>query len=211
MAILFLTPRDAPTLAIIHAAAMGAAGGGQKGEQGDRIWSVNFLEQQLRRSCVIGLAGVEDGTMVSFLLAQWVAGTGGIGMGGNGMPIELIPAKGTAMECTPTERKSATKLITEKMVTQMATARSAEMGTVGTADILTLATLPNRQRRGWGRSLLLSLLVILPSPGDIFLEVAADNQPAIELYRRQGFVDVGRRTHYYGVGQDALLLHLCRP
>lgn len=31
----------------------------------------------------------------------------------------------------------------------------------------------------------------------MFLEVAADNAPALALYRRQGFTEVGRRTGYY--------------
>ncbi|MFX8246689.1 hypothetical protein ABTL56_19205, partial [Acinetobacter baumannii] len=44
----------------------------------------------------------------------------------------------------------------------------------------------------------------------LFLEVAADNEPAIALYRSAAFVPVGRRAGYYrrpgGAAMDALVL-----
>jgi ribosomal protein S18 acetylase RimI-like enzyme len=42
----------------------------------------------------------------------------------------------------------------------------------------------------------------------LFLEVAEDNQAAINLYRRAGFRSVGRRSAYYRTGADALLFEL---
>ncbi|WP_428376298.1 GNAT family N-acetyltransferase [Lichenicoccus sp.] len=40
----------------------------------------------------------------------------------------------------------------------------------------------------------------------MLLEVADGNAPALALYRRRGFVEVGRRRGYYADGADALLL-----
>jgi ribosomal-protein-alanine N-acetyltransferase len=42
----------------------------------------------------------------------------------------------------------------------------------------------------------------------LFLEVRADNAPAIGLYERQGFEKIGRRPRYYADGVDALLFAL---
>ena len=49
----------------------------------------------------------------------------------------------------------------------------------------------------------------------MFLEVAEDNQPALALYRRAGFVANGRRQRYYRRGNggwvDALMLRANVP
>jgi ribosomal-protein-alanine N-acetyltransferase len=42
----------------------------------------------------------------------------------------------------------------------------------------------------------------------MFLEVATGNSPALELYRRIGFVEVGRRRRYYADSSDALVLRM---
>ena len=42
----------------------------------------------------------------------------------------------------------------------------------------------------------------------LFLEVRADNAPAIGLYERQGFEKIGRRPRYYADGVDAVLYGL---
>ena len=44
----------------------------------------------------------------------------------------------------------------------------------------------------------------------LWLEVHAQNGKAIALYTRCGFKLVGRRSNYYGQGQDALLMSLGR-
>lgn len=67
------------------------------------------------------------------------------------------------------------------------------------AEILTIAVKPDHRRRGAGRCLLRGTLRALSGAGveRVFLEVAEDNLPAIQLYRTAGFVTVGRRKGYY--------------
>ena len=66
------------------------------------------------------------------------------------------------------------------------------------AEILNLAVDPVWRRRGVGSALLAA--VVERAQGAIFLEVAEPNFPAIALYRKQGWVDVGRRDGYYNQG-----------
>ncbi len=76
-------------------------------------------------------------------------------------------------------------------------------------EILTLAVRPEA-RRGGLASALLKTAFQLADGVPIWLEVAADNQPALALYRGCGFVETGRRKAYYKrAGQkrvDALLM-----
>lgn len=39
----------------------------------------------------------------------------------------------------------------------------------------------------------------------IFLEVAEDNEAAIKLYKRNGFIEINRRNNYYS-GKDAIIM-----
>ncbi len=66
------------------------------------------------------------------------------------------------------------------------------------AEVLNLAVDPAWRRRGVGSALLAAVLE--RARGTIFLEVAEPNSPAIALYRKQGWVDVGRRAGYYNHG-----------
>ena len=77
-----------------------------------------------------------------------------------------------------------------------------------TAEILTLATAPERQRQGLASELVASALKRAGERGmaSFLLDVAEDNAAARALYRRFGFVETGRRRGYYGGGRDALLL-----
>jgi len=62
---------------------------------------------------------------------------------------------------------------------------------------------PVYQGRGVGRMLLDHLLERAVG-GPVYLEVRTDNEAAIHLYRRAGFVEVGLRKGYYpGSGADA--------
>ena len=85
------------------------------------------------------------------------------------------------------------------------------------AEILTLAVRPAARRRGVGARLVQEggRLVAVRGATRLFLEVAADNDAALSLYRRAGFADAGRRPAYYarpeGARQDALILALNLP
>lgn len=84
------------------------------------------------------------------------------------------------------------------------------------AEIITIATHAQAQRQGWGRRTLDAMTSALRQAGamTVFLEVAEDNDPAQALYRRYGFVQVGRRKGYYpahsgsSAPRDALVLSL---
>ncbi|MEI6984946.1 MAG: GNAT family N-acetyltransferase [Rhodospirillaceae bacterium] len=67
------------------------------------------------------------------------------------------------------------------------------------AEILTLAVLPEKRRRGLGYRLLADGLAGAAARGarTMFLEVAEDNIAALALYAGAGFIPVGRRPGYY--------------
>ena len=80
------------------------------------------------------------------------------------------------------------------------------------AEILTFCVAPEQRRLGIGRSLLEAAVRALKGRGvrRLVLEVGADNEAAIALYRAQGFVECGRRNAYYVQGRrgavDALIM-----
>lgn len=81
------------------------------------------------------------------------------------------------------------------------------------ADLLNIAVEPRLRRRGIGAVLLEGVLAEAKRRGarQCFLEVRSGNQPALALYRRFGFTEVGRRRDYYpaDVGrEDARVLCL---
>jgi len=77
----------------------------------------------------------------------------------------------------------------------------------GEAEVLRVAVDPLARRRGLGRALLMALEAALaPAAERIFLEVRADNAPAIALYRGQGYAVEGVRRAYYSDGSDALVM-----
>ena len=82
----------------------------------------------------------------------------------------------------------------------------------GEAELLTIAVADQARRGGIGRRLLTAFLKEAAERGSatVFLEVAADNAPAIALYRAAGFAQTGRRRGYYagpgGHRIDALVL-----
>lgn len=81
----------------------------------------------------------------------------------------------------------------------------------GEAELLTLAVAPDRQRQGMGRRLVAGFLAEARRRGadQAFLEVAANNAPAITLYQGVGFVEAGKRRGYYAAADgrriDALV------
>lgn len=72
------------------------------------------------------------------------------------------------------------------------------------AEILTFAVRPSFQKEGVGRCLLKQLIIFFNAVGcgRIFLEVAVDNEAAINLYRSEGFSIVGTRPNYYQRTQE---------
>ena len=82
-----------------------------------------------------------------------------------------------------------------------------------TADIQTIAVAPRAQRRGLASRILGHLLGVADAAGcrQVFLEVRADNDPAIALYEAFDFAVIARRTSYYGPGQDALIMRRDAP
>ena len=78
-----------------------------------------------------------------------------------------------------------------------------------TADVMNLAVAPEYRRQGIGESLVNALVAYLQQKGIIalLLEVRASNDPAIALYKRLGFEQVGRRPNYYHhPKEDALIM-----
>jgi [ribosomal protein S18]-alanine N-acetyltransferase len=85
---------------------------------------------------------------------------------------------------------------------------------VGEGEILTLATDPDVQGRGFARRLLESVIAELRVEGQesLFLEVAIDNAAALALYSACGFERAGLRKAYYsrnsGPPVDGYILRL---
>ena len=78
------------------------------------------------------------------------------------------------------------------------------------AEILTLGVRPSAQGCGIGKQLI-SQAVAQFGLAAMRLDVAADNRPALALYRACGFCETGRRADYYkkadGRRSDAVLMH----
>ena len=81
------------------------------------------------------------------------------------------------------------------------------------AEILTLAVEPRARRQGVARALVNKALAEAHGRGArmVLLEVSVSNAAARALYRRAGFVEVGRRPRYYTDGSDALILRVDLP
>ncbi|HYT10856.1 MAG TPA: ribosomal protein S18-alanine N-acetyltransferase [Mycobacteriales bacterium] len=77
------------------------------------------------------------------------------------------------------------------------------------AHVLTVGVAGSAQGRGIGTALLRDLLAVADLRGArrVMLDVRADNEVAQRLYRRHGFVPVGRRRRYYQPsGVDAVVM-----
>lgn len=70
------------------------------------------------------------------------------------------------------------------------------------AEILTVVVKPTRRGRGIGRLLMDETIrrLYFMRVASLFLEVDEGNGPALALYRRLGFREVGRRANYYAGG-----------
>ncbi len=74
--------------------------------------------------------------------------------------------------------------------------------------VLNLATHPSCRRRGLAGQLLFELAAFSERRAVryVSLEVMKDNEPAVGLYRRFGFREIGSRPSYYADGSDALVM-----
>ena len=80
---------------------------------------------------------------------------------------------------------------------------------LGWADMMNLAVHPDYRRRGIAETLVDQLIELLKQNGVtcLTLEVRVSNSPAIHLYEKLGFTEVGRRPGYYhNPKEDALIL-----
>lgn len=73
-------------------------------------------------------------------------------------------------------------------------------------EITVLATSTEHRRQGYMQQLLRHLLASKPRDVELWLEVHEKNLPALNLYKKLGFHQVGRRQGYYRDGAAALLL-----
>jgi len=77
----------------------------------------------------------------------------------------------------------------------------------GEMEVLTLGVTPPARRRGVAQALMAAALPQARELGAeaVFLEVAVDNEAAIALYARLGFVRAGLRKAYYDRGPEGLI------
>ncbi len=79
----------------------------------------------------------------------------------------------------------------------------------GEADMMNVAVSPDYRRQGIAQQLVEALVAGLKGKEvySLTLEVRASNDPAIALYHKLGFAQVGRRPNYYrNPKEDALIL-----
>ena len=103
------------------------------------------------------------------------------------------------------EEEVESLLIDRHVITHRATAAGKLTGFIMSrrvedeAEILSVAVAPARRGKGFSRILLNHHLRRLAGLGNraVFLEVGKDNAPALSLYRRSGFKEVGQRPGYY--------------
>lgn len=76
------------------------------------------------------------------------------------------------------------------------------------ADLLRVAVDRAARRHGRATALIDAATVEAARRGAerMLLEVAADNDPALALYQRHGFVELVRRRGYYAGGRDAVVM-----
>ncbi len=74
--------------------------------------------------------------------------------------------------------------------------------------IATIATHPDFRKQGIGKNLLLHTLRSAKEEGAVasFLEVREGNETALEMYRKFGFIESGRREGYYKDNDETAIL-----
>lgn len=76
------------------------------------------------------------------------------------------------------------------------------------AYIFSIAVLPKNRKQGYGELLLKFLATRCTEKHipKIRLDVKVDNNAAIELYKKLGYIEVKKKKNYYGDGLDALMM-----
>ena len=79
---------------------------------------------------------------------------------------------------------------------------------MGESDMMNVAVHPDHRHKGLGEKLVLALCDALSAENtSLALEVRASNAPAISLYEKLGFEQIGLRKNYYrNPKEDALIL-----
>ena len=113
------------------------------------------------------------------------------------------------------ERSVASELTNPLSLWLVATEGDRVAGYVGSqtvideTDMMNVAVDPEFRRQGIAENLVMELIGALREKGSrcLTLEVRASNEPAITLYEKLGFSQVGRRPKYYrNPREDALIL-----
>ncbi len=76
------------------------------------------------------------------------------------------------------------------------------------SEIISIGVAPTARRTGTASALMQIMEQDVKQCGvkTIFLEVDDQNIPAIELYKKCGFINAGTRPHYYENGHDAIIM-----
>lgn len=79
---------------------------------------------------------------------------------------------------------------------------------MGQSDMMNVAVHPDHRRKGLGEMLVVALCDALSKENEsLTLEVRVSNHPAVALYKKLGFIQVGLRRNYYrNPREDALIL-----
>ncbi len=80
------------------------------------------------------------------------------------------------------------------------------------AELLKITVHPEMQRLGIGLALLQEFCLFFEKKKteQIFLEVRSRNYSALQLYKKQGFLETGRRKNYYSDPVDDAVVCVCR-
>ncbi len=79
----------------------------------------------------------------------------------------------------------------------------------GEAEIVDVGVMPEKQDAGAGSKLVHRMLECLREKGvfQVFLEVREHNAAAIRVYMKHGFIEAGRRKHFYSdPDEDAIIM-----
>lgn len=126
--------------------------------------------------------------------------------------IDTVAAAEARLHVTPWTRDQFAESLAaghDALLARDTTGRLVAYGVTLTAvddvDLLTLGVVPEMQRQGYGAALLGELMARAKArqAQRMVLEVRAGNRPALALYERLGFVEIGRRRGYYPAAKSS--------